>query len=318
MAGPGAIHDPARPSPLGRGGVHRVPGGNARRGHPAPEHARVFYKHRGSGSAVRGRDHRRRYCCWPSAPRGSPPSRTRWPTATRWSGWAVSRRGAVGGGAYPGRARRTGTPRLYCHLDVILRLADGAGLAQQRRPGLAGTRNGCSGWSASCAGAGSAGAWSSPAGGVRAAPALGPADLLAAVSELDRRIGTDLRVLTGTASFLDRLRHTGPLPPERAGPGARHALGSRSAAPPGAPTTRGWPGPTTDTLALAVRTASRSDGERAGPAGRPGERRSRKSAFHLLRQAADELAGPARATGARTGCRGQCGAPGAVRGRGRA
>jgi formate hydrogenlyase subunit 5 len=136
--------------------------------------------------------------------------------------------------------------RLACHLDVILRLADAAGLA------VAAARFG---WhkeqvlrlvSELCGSRFGRGVV--VPGGVRAALALGPGDLLAAVGELDRRIGADLRVLTGTASFLDRLRRTGPLPPERA---REHgALGP---------------------IAQSV---------------------------HLLRQAADELAGPAGATSA--------------------
>ena len=98
--------------------------------------------------------------------------------------------------------------RLACHLDVILRLADGAGLAvatarfgwhKERVLRLVGELCG------SRFGRGVV-----VPGGVRAAPALGPGDLLAAVGELDRRISTDLRVLTGTASFL------GPAAPDRA------------------------------------------------------------------------------------------------------
>ena len=53
-------------------------------------------------------------------------------------------------------------------------------------------------------------------GGVAALPRVGPADLLAALARLDRAISGDVAALMGTSSFLDRLRRTGPLRPERA------------------------------------------------------------------------------------------------------
>ena len=60
-------------------------------------------------------------------------------------------------------------------------------------------------------------------GGVSAAPRLTPAEVLAAVGEIDHQLGGDVRLLLGTASFLDRLRRTGPLPAARAA--AHGALG---------------------------------------------------------------------------------------------
>ncbi len=111
--------------------------------------------------------------------------------------------------------------RIACHLDVVVRLADGAGLAvatarfgwhKERVLRLTGDLCG------SRFGRGVV-----VPGGVSARPLLAPADLLARAGVLDHEIAADLRLLLGTASFLDRLRRTGPLRPERA---AQHgALG---------------------------------------------------------------------------------------------
>jgi len=181
--------------------------------------------------------------------------------------------------------------RLACHLDVILRLADAAGLA------VATARFG---WhkeqvlrlvSELCGSRFGRGVV--VPGGVRAALALGPGDLLAAVGELDRRIGADLRVLTGTASFLDRLRRTGPLPPERAREhGALGPIGRASGTTDDARQTRPYDG----YGALSVRTASRPGGDALA---RLDVRVTEiAQSVRLLRQAAGELAGPAGATSA--------------------
>jgi formate hydrogenlyase subunit 5 len=53
-------------------------------------------------------------------------------------------------------------------------------------------------------------------GGVTALPRVGAADLLAGLARLEQAIRGDVTVLMGTSSFLDRLRRTGPLRPERA------------------------------------------------------------------------------------------------------
>ena len=53
-------------------------------------------------------------------------------------------------------------------------------------------------------------------GGVGALPQLSAAEFRAEIGRLERSITADARVLMGTASFLDRLRRTGPLRPERA------------------------------------------------------------------------------------------------------
>jgi Ni,Fe-hydrogenase III large subunit len=176
--------------------------------------------------------------------------------------------------------------RLACHLDVILKLADGAGLA------VATARFG---WhkeqvlrlvSQLCGSRFGRGVV--VPGGVRAVPLLAPGELLAAVGELDRRVSADLRTLTGTASFLDRLRHTGPLTPERAREhGALGPIGRASGLTDDARQAR----PYDAYGSLAVRTASRPDGDALARL----EVRVQEIAqsFHLLRQAADELAGPA-------------------------
>ena len=76
------LHDPARAGPLRGDGVDRVPGRDARRGDPAPEHAGVLQAPR-RGGPVRRDDRRPTACCWPNAPRASPRSPTPWPSATR-------------------------------------------------------------------------------------------------------------------------------------------------------------------------------------------------------------------------------------------
>jgi formate hydrogenlyase subunit 5 len=53
-------------------------------------------------------------------------------------------------------------------------------------------------------------------GGVTALPRVTAADLLAELGRLGRAVSGDVVALMGTSSFLDRLRRTGPLRPERA------------------------------------------------------------------------------------------------------
>src|ERR1700728_2608171 len=104
--------------------------------------------------------------------------------------------------------------RLACHLDVAVRLADAAGLA------VATARFG---WhkervlrlvSQACGSRFGRGVV--VPGGVSALPLTGPGELLAAIGRLDQAVSADIESLMGTASFLDRLRRTGPLSPERA------------------------------------------------------------------------------------------------------
>jgi formate hydrogenlyase subunit 5 len=104
--------------------------------------------------------------------------------------------------------------RLACHLDVFLKLADSAGLAvatarfgwhKEQVLRLVGQLCG------SRFGRGVV-----VPGGVTARPQLAMPEFLAAVSALDTRLRPDIGLLQGTASFLDRLRRTGPLRPDRA------------------------------------------------------------------------------------------------------
>jgi Ni,Fe-hydrogenase III large subunit len=179
--------------------------------------------------------------------------------------------------------------RLASHLDVIVRLADGAGLA------VATARFG---WhkelvlrltgqlSGSRFGRGVV-----VPGGVSASPALDPAEITAAASALDKQIGSDIRLLMGTASFLDRLRRTGPLRPERArehgalGPVGR-ASGNRE------DVRQARPYAAYDSLDVAV--AAREDGDALARL----EVRADEIAgsLRLLRQAAGQLARPGRET----------------------
>jgi formate hydrogenlyase subunit 5 len=177
--------------------------------------------------------------------------------------------------------------RLACHLDVIVRLADGAGLA------VATARFG---WhkeqvlrlSGQLCGSRFGRGVVVP-GGVGTAPRLDPSELLVAVSELSSQLAPDLRLLMGTASFLDRLRRTGPLPASRAAEhGALGPIGRAS-------------GRTEDARAAMPYAAYDSLGVRVGIR-QEGDALARlevradeiAAAFHLIRQAADELdeAGP--------------------------
>jgi Ni,Fe-hydrogenase III large subunit len=173
--------------------------------------------------------------------------------------------------------------RLACHLDVIVRLADGAGLAvatarfgwhKERVLRLVGELSG------SRFGRGVV-----LPGGVSAAPLLDPPAILAAASELDRQITGDIRLLMGTASFLDRLRRTGPLPPERAAShGTLGPIGRASGYADDARQSR----PYAAYGSLAVSVSSREDGDALARL----EVRCDEIAasFHLLRQVTDELA----------------------------
>jgi len=104
--------------------------------------------------------------------------------------------------------------RLTAHLDVAVRLCDAAGLAvatarfgthKERVTRLVSRMCG------SRFGRGVV-----VPGGVSGLPRLGPGDVLDELGRLERVITDDARVLMGTASFLERLRGTGPLRPERA------------------------------------------------------------------------------------------------------
>jgi len=173
--------------------------------------------------------------------------------------------------------------RLACHLDVIVRLADGAGLAvattrfswhKEQVLRLVGQLCG------SRFGRGVV-----VPGGIAQAPRLAPGDLLTAVGQLDKQVSADLAQLMGTSSFLDRLRRTGPLPPERAREhGALGPVGRGSGRTEDIRETR--PYDAYDSLAL--RAASRPEGDALARLDVRAEEIG--SCFHLLRQAADELA----------------------------
>ncbi len=173
--------------------------------------------------------------------------------------------------------------RIASHLDAATRLADAAGLAvatarfgthKERVLRLV---------SAMCGSRFGRGVV--VPGGVSALPQVSGADFLTAIGRLEKAITADARVLMGTASFLDRLRRTGPLRPERAREhGALGPVGKAS-------------GFSDDT-----RFARPYDAYPALGAGDPGRHTAGDAlarlrvrwdevsqSFHLLRQAADEL-----------------------------
>jgi formate hydrogenlyase subunit 5 len=174
--------------------------------------------------------------------------------------------------------------RLACHLDAAVRLADAAGLA------VATARFG---WhkervlrlvSQLCGSRFGRGVV--VPGGVSGLPLAGPGELLAAIGRLDQALTADAAALMGTSSFLDRLRRTGPLSPERArehgalgpvGKASGYSDDARQARPYDAYPSLGLrqPDPRTAGDALA-RLRVRWD--------------EVTQSFHLLRQVADELA----------------------------
>jgi Ni,Fe-hydrogenase III large subunit len=104
--------------------------------------------------------------------------------------------------------------RIANHLDVAMRLADAAGLAvatarfavhKERTMRLVGQLCGSR-----------FGRGVIVPGGVSAFPRKPPVQILAAIGPLEKEILADAELLMGTSSFLDRLRGTGPLAPERA------------------------------------------------------------------------------------------------------
>jgi formate hydrogenlyase subunit 5 len=240
---------------------------------------RLFYKHRGTEKRFEGMDaadgvllaeraegiasvaHALAYCQAVEAIAGAP---VPWPAALI-------------------RTLHAELERLACHLDVIFRLADAAGLAivtarfgwhKERVLRLTGHLSG------SRFGRGVV-----VPGGVSAAPRVSAAEILAAISELDRQVTADIRLLMGTASFLDRLRRTGPLRPDRAAEhGALGPIGRASGCFDDARQAR----PYAAYGLLAMGVSTRPDGDAlARLEVRVGEI---ASSFHLLRQAADELA----------------------------
>ena len=104
--------------------------------------------------------------------------------------------------------------RLAGHLDVAMRLCDAAGLAVATARFALHKETVARLVSRMCGSRFGRGVV--VPGGVAALPPVGPADLLAGLARLDRAISGDVAALMGTSSFLDRLRRTGPLRPERA------------------------------------------------------------------------------------------------------
>jgi Ni,Fe-hydrogenase III large subunit len=100
--------------------------------------------------------------------------------------------------------------RLANHLDATMRLADAAGLA------VATARFGCHKEaamrlvSAMCGSRFGRGVV--VPGGVASAPAIGLGEIRSGVERLRRAVAADVEALQRSASFLDRLRGTGPLP----------------------------------------------------------------------------------------------------------
>ncbi len=104
--------------------------------------------------------------------------------------------------------------RLAGHLDVAMRLSDAAGLAVATARFALHKETVLRLVSQMCGSRFGRGVV--VPGGVAALPRLGPADLLGELARLERAITGDVTGLMGTSSFLDRLRRTGPLRPERA------------------------------------------------------------------------------------------------------
>ena len=194
-----------------------------RRGHTAPEHADLLQapRHR---EALDGECAPMTACCSPSGPKGGlgrardgvlPGDREdrglRGPARRRPDQGAACQTGALA--QPPRRHRPAGRRGRAGRGGRAVRPAQGTG-------GAAGQRG--------CAAAGSAAASWSPAAWPRAAET--PAEILAGIGRLEQQVTADLRALMGTASFLDRLRGTGPL--LRRGP-ASTARSARSARHPG-------------------------------------------------------------------------------------
>jgi len=112
------------------------------------------------------------------------------------------------------RALHAELERIANHLDVAVRLADAAGLAvATARFALHKERvlRLVSGMCGSRFGRGVV-----VPGGVAALPRLRPAEISAELGRLEKPITADAAALMATSSFLDRVRGTGPLSPDRA------------------------------------------------------------------------------------------------------
>jgi Ni,Fe-hydrogenase III large subunit len=173
--------------------------------------------------------------------------------------------------------------RLASHLDAAVRLADAAGLA------VATARFGAhkervlrlvSGMCGSRFGRGVV-----VPGGVTALPQVSGAEFLAGIGRLDKAVTADAGALMGTASFLDRLRRTGPLRPERAREhGALGPVGKASGFSDDARVNRPYD------AYPALGSGGIGDYSAGDALARLRMRWEEvRQSFHLLRQAADEL-----------------------------
>ncbi len=140
-------------------------------------------------------------------------------------------------------------------------------------------------------------------GGVTARPQVPAAEFLAEIGRMERAVNADAAALMGTASFLDRLRGTGPLSPERAREhGALGPIGKASGFSDDARLVRPYDG----YLRLGLGRLPEHSGGDALTRLRLRWDELRQS-FHLLHQAADELSaapdGPLRGECAVTGGR---------------
>ncbi len=173
--------------------------------------------------------------------------------------------------------------RLAAHLDTAVRLADAAGLAvATARFGLHKEKVArlVSRMCGSRFGRGVV-----VPGGVGALPQLSSAEFRTEIGRLERSVTADARALMGTASFLDRLRNTGPLRPERAREhGALGPVGKASGFSDDA--RRHRPYDAYPSLGLTGLRAHTGADALARLRVRWDEARQ---SFHLLRQAADEL-----------------------------
>ena len=112
------------------------------------------------------------------------------------------------------RAVHAELERIANHLDVAMRLADAAGLAVATARFALHKERVLRLVSQLCGGRFGRGVV--VPGGVAAFPQERPDHLLTAIGKLERQVIADAEMLMGTSSFLDRLRGTGPLLPDRA------------------------------------------------------------------------------------------------------
>jgi formate hydrogenlyase subunit 5 len=104
--------------------------------------------------------------------------------------------------------------RIANHLEVAMRLADAAGLAVATARFALHKERVMRVVSRLCGSRFGRGVV--VPGGVSAFPGTPPGQVLAEIARLEKEVAADAELVMGTSSFLDRLRGTGPLSPERA------------------------------------------------------------------------------------------------------